>query len=139
MEIERNITLQQKRKVLLSRALRFGIIFIIALGLLIAFTNLKELQKHILSISLKLFLAGEACALGVYFFEGLFLLFSLKLFKEKISFFQALKSAFIINALGYLVSFGGLTPFATHLPPRYIFLKIMLYHPRKLPFPEHSM
>jgi len=115
MEIERNITLQQKRKVLLSRALRFGIIFIIALGLLIAFANLKELQKHFLSISLKLFLAGEACSLGVYFFEGLFLLFSLKLFKEKITFFQALKSGFIINAIGYLVSFGGLTPFATQI------------------------
>jgi len=106
---------EQKNKYFLSRALRFGIIFIIVLGVLIALTNLNELKRHFLEINLKLFFTGEVCFLVVYFFEGLFLLFSLKLFKEKIKFFQALRSAFIINAIGYLVSFGGLTPFATQI------------------------
>ncbi len=115
MEVKDKYALEKGKKEFFSRALRFGVIFIIVIGVLIAVTNLNELKRHFLEISPKLFLAGEACSLGVYFFEGIFLLFSLRLFREKITFFRALKSAFIINAIGYLVSFGGLTPFATQI------------------------
>jgi hypothetical protein len=85
------------------------------IGILLAFTNLRELKRHLLNLRLLPFVAGGTCALLTYFCEGLFLFFSLRLFKEKLGFVEALRYSFIINAVGYLVSFGGLTPFATQV------------------------
>lgn len=111
--VEKKVMKKAHRRI--SKILKFAIIFIIVLGTLVAFTNLRELKEHFLSINPIIFFFGGLCALFVYILEGIFLFFALKLFHEKLPFLTALKYSIAINAAGYLVSFGGITPFATQI------------------------
>jgi len=99
----------------IRRFLKLSIFFIVIIGLLIAFSNLNKLKEHLISIKFLYLAVSLLSALFVYSTEGLFLVESLKLFKEKLPLISALKYSLIINSLGYLVSFGGLTPFATQV------------------------
>ncbi|MGQ9615399.1 MAG: lysylphosphatidylglycerol synthase transmembrane domain-containing protein [Spirochaetota bacterium] len=105
----------EKKELRICRILRFAIIFFIVVGILLAFTNLRELKRHLFNLRILPFIAGGACTLLTYVCEGLFLFFSLRLFKERLGLVEAFRYSFIINGVGYLVSFGGLTPFATQV------------------------
>lgn len=56
-----------------------------------------------------------AVTLLVYVFEAVFTRISLLVFNETLPFFQSLRYSLVINAFGYLVSLGGLAPFATQI------------------------
>jgi len=98
-----------------KRALRYVTAFIIVLGILFAFTNLKKFKTHFLSMDLTFFLVSVGCTFTVYLLEGIFTKLSLLVFDEKLPLLSSLKYSFVINAFGYLVSLGGLTPFATQI------------------------
>jgi len=99
----------------IRRALKLSIFFIIIIGALIAFSNLNKLREHLISINFLCLLFSLLSAFCVYATEGLFLIESLKLFRERLPVLSALKYSLIINSLGYLVSLGGITPFATQV------------------------
>lgn len=99
----------------LKAIFKYAILFIIIFGLLLTFSNLKNLKRHFFEINLSYFFAAIVSAFIVYGIEGIFLLISLKLFDVKLPIFFALKYSLIINSFGYFVSLGGLTPFATQI------------------------
>lgn len=97
------------------RYLKYGILSIVIIGILIAFSNISKLKEHFLSLNPFYCLLSLVTSLAVYLIEGAFLFFSLKVFGETLTLLTSLKYALIINSLGYLVSLGGLTPFATQV------------------------
>ena len=99
----------------LRRFLKYAILFIIIFGLLLTFTNLKRLKQHFIELNLICIIAAVICSFIIYGIEGLFLRISLQLFKEKLPILHSLKFSLIINSVGYFISFGGLTPFATQI------------------------
>ncbi len=99
----------------IKKFLKYAIIFIIILGLLLTFSNLKKFKQQLLTMNITNFSLTIACTFIVYILEGIFIFFSLKVFNEKIPLFISLKYSLIINSFGYLVSLGGLTPFATQI------------------------
>jgi uncharacterized protein (TIRG00374 family) len=105
----------------LQSFLKYAIVFLVIIGLLLVFSNFKNLKRHfqaILSIHL---LMPVSFSLAVYIIEGIFLFSALRLFGAELRFPAAVKCSFIINSLGYFVSLGGLTPFAAqiHVLDRY--------------------
>jgi uncharacterized protein (TIRG00374 family) len=99
----------------LKRVFKYAILFIIFYGVLLTFTNLKNLTRHFFEIDLHFFLIAVGFSFLVYLIEGIFLLLSLRLFDERLPLIHALRYSLIINSIGYFVSFGGLTPFATQV------------------------
>ncbi len=95
--------------------LKYALIFIVIIGILLAFSKINELKKDILNMNLWYFAASVLSAFMVYGLEGIFLLVSLRAFDEKIPLLTSIKNSLLINSLGYLVSLGGLTPFATQV------------------------
>lgn len=104
---------KSKRKY--RRFLKYIILFVIIFGLLLTFSNLKKLKHHLFELDFVFFSAAVTCSLIIYGLEGIFLFTTLKLLKEKLPILLALKYSLIINAVGYLISFGGITPFATQI------------------------
>jgi uncharacterized protein (TIRG00374 family) len=94
---------------------KYLIIFIIIFGLLLTFSNYRNLKTRLLAINPKDLISPVASSLSVYIIEGLFLLTALRLFNERLSFPLAVKDSLVINSLGYFVSLGGITPFATQI------------------------
>lgn len=101
-----------KERKKLSRFLKYAILFIIIIGILIAFSNLNKLKKNLISMNFKFLAIAIISAFIIYVLEGFFLKICLRVFDEKLPIFTSIKYSFIINSLGYLVSLGGLTPFA---------------------------
>ncbi|MGQ9615805.1 MAG: flippase-like domain-containing protein [Spirochaetota bacterium] len=99
----------------LNRILRYAIIIIVALGLILAFVNYKRLREFIQGISIVYLIYTIGSSLLVYTLEGLFLYTSLKVFGERLPVITSIRYSFIINSVGYFVSLGGLTPFATQV------------------------
>ena len=99
----------------IRKALKYAIIFIIILGILFTFANLRKLKQHFLNLDTTFLLLAIACTLIVYILEGFFTKLSLLVFDEKLSFLNSLKYSFIINSFGYIISLGGLTHFATQI------------------------
>ena len=98
-----------------QKTLGYVIIFIIILGVLFAFANLRKFKDHFVSMNILFFLVSVGCTFMVYLFEGIFTKLSLMVFDERLPLLASLRYFFIINAFGYLVSLGGLTPFATQI------------------------
>lgn len=96
-----------------NKVLRYTVVVIVIFGLLVSFANLRRLKEHFLGIDLLFLALTLACSCGVYLLEGLFLKMTLMLFGETLALRRAFKYSFVINALGYVMSLGGLTPFAT--------------------------
>jgi len=99
----------------LKRIFKYAILFIIIFGVLLTFTNLKHLKQHFFEINLCYFILTLSSAFVVYLIEGIFLLFSLRLYKEELPLLHAFRYSLIINSVGYFVSLGGITPFATQI------------------------
>ncbi len=95
--------------------LKYALIFIVIIGVLLAFSKINELKKDILNMNMWYFTASVISAFLVYTLEGFFLLVSLKAFGERLPVLTSIKYSLLINSLGYLVSLGGLTPFATQV------------------------
>jgi len=98
-----------------KKYLGLAIFFLLVIGVLIAFSNLSHLKQHFASLNPVYLLLSILSALCVYIIEGLILKEALYLFNEKIKTFLSIKYSLIINSIGYLVSLGGLTPFATQV------------------------
>jgi uncharacterized protein (TIRG00374 family) len=96
-----------------NRALRYSVIVIVIFGLLASFANLRRLKERFLGMDPVYLVLAIACSCGVYLLEGVFLKMTLMLFDEPLALRRAFKYSFVINALGYVISLGGLTPFAT--------------------------
>jgi uncharacterized membrane protein YbhN (UPF0104 family) len=94
---------------------KYAIIFLIVIGLLFTFSNLKNLKKHFMTITPMELSIPVSFALAIYIIEGIFLFAAIRLFGEKLRFPAAIKCSFLINSVGYLASFGGLAPFATQI------------------------
>jgi uncharacterized protein (TIRG00374 family) len=99
----------------LRKIFRYVILFIVIIGVLLALSNFQKFRQNLRDIVFLYLFLAMGCALLVHFFEGLFLRTSLSIFGEKLSLISALRSALIINSIGYFVSLGGLTPFATQI------------------------
>jgi uncharacterized protein (TIRG00374 family) len=99
----------------LRRFLKYVVLFTIIYGLLLTFTNLRHLKQLFIEMDFSFFYIAIICSLAVYGIEGIFLRTSLNLFNEKIPVLKAMKYSLIINSVGYFISFGGLTPFATQI------------------------
>ena len=97
------------------RYLKYAIIFIVIIGILLAFSKLNQLKFVFLQMNLWYFGISVVFSFMVYIFEGFFLLVSLRAFGERLPIGKAIKYSLLINSLGYLVSLGGLTPFATQV------------------------
>ena len=95
--------------------LKYALIFIVIIGILLAFSKLSELKSEFLSMNIWYFGVSVLFSFMVYILEGFFLLVSLRAFGEKIPIKTSIKYSLLINSLGYLVSLGGLTPFATQI------------------------
>ena len=95
--------------------LKYALIFIVIIGLLLAFSKLNKLKKEFLRMDFWYFGVSVLFAFIVYILEGFFLLVSLRAFGERLPVFTSIKDSLLINSLGYLVSLGGLTPFATQV------------------------
>ena len=98
-----------------KKYLKYAILAVAIFGLLFAFTNLEELKRRFVTMNLAFFYVAVAFSLMNYLAEGLFLRLSLMVFDEKLPLGAAFKYSLLINSLGYLVSLGGLTPFATQV------------------------
>jgi uncharacterized protein (TIRG00374 family) len=103
----------QSRAIAANKALRYTVIVIVIFGLLVSFANLRRLKEHFLGMDPVYLVLALACSCGVYLLEGMFLKMTLMLFGEPLALRKAFKYSFVINALGYIISLGGLTPFAT--------------------------
>jgi len=99
----------------LKRVFKYAILLIIIFGILLTFTNLKNLKQHFFEINLNYLVAALTSSFLVYMIEGIFLLLALRLFNEQLPVLHALRYSLIINSLGYFISLGGLTPFATQI------------------------
>ncbi|MBN2322886.1 MAG: flippase-like domain-containing protein [Spirochaetes bacterium] len=99
----------------LSPVFKYAVIVVIIFGLLITVSNYKELKRQLLSTAPVDFIVSVCLSFLVYIIEGLFLFIALRFFQEKIPIFTAIKCSFVINAIGYLVSFGGITQFTTQI------------------------
>ncbi|UCB47034.1 MAG: flippase-like domain-containing protein [Spirochaetota bacterium] len=99
----------------IRKALKYATIFIIILGILFTFANLRKLKQHFLNLDLAFLLLAIACTLIVYILEGFFTKLSLVIFDEKLPLLDSMKYSFIINSFGYILSLGGLTHFATQI------------------------
>jgi len=95
--------------------LEYALLFLVIIGLLITFSDLNKLKNSFLRINYRYLCLSLLSSLLVYCLEGFFLLIALRVFDEKITILNALKYSLIINSTGYLVSLGGLTPFATQV------------------------
>ncbi|MFW6180246.1 MAG: lysylphosphatidylglycerol synthase transmembrane domain-containing protein [Spirochaetota bacterium] len=103
------------RQELARRLFRYAVIFFIIVGVLLAVSNVRNLASIFGSIS-PVFLGGAVgCALVVHLLEGLFLYSSLRVYGERLPLGVALRYALVINSIGYLVSLGGVTQFATQV------------------------
>jgi uncharacterized protein (TIRG00374 family) len=107
--------LTRDREKRLSPVFRYAVIVIIIFGLLITLSNYKELKRHLLSVPPADFLTAVCLSFSVYIIEGLFLFVALRFYGERPPIFTAIKCSFVINAIGYLVSFGGITQFTTQI------------------------
>ncbi len=99
----------------ISPVFRYVIIIIIVFGLLITVSNYKEFKRQILTVAPLDIISAVCVSFCVYFIEGMFLFTALRFFGERLRLFAAIKCSFVINAIGYLVSFGGITPFTTQI------------------------
>ena len=97
----------------LKKTFRYAMLFLVIIGVLLAVSNFQKFRQNIREIVVLYLFVAMASALLVHFFEGLFLHTTLRIFDENLSLPLALKSSLIINSIGYFVSLGGLTPFAT--------------------------
>jgi uncharacterized protein (TIRG00374 family) len=104
----------RKRKSL-NRFIKIAIVCIVILGVLLAFANYREMRRHMQSINPVFIAAAGLCSLFVYLCEGIFLQRVLKVFHQRISLASSIRYSFIISALGYFISLGGITPFATQM------------------------
>ncbi len=87
----------------------------IAIGLLLAFTNYNKLKELLHGINPIYLLYAIASAIIVYVMEGVFLFTALRIFNERLPLLTSIKYSLIINSVGYFISLGGLTPFATQI------------------------
>ncbi len=87
----------------------------IVIGILASFAGFRELKKILWDIHFLPVFEAFISALAVYCMEGILLSLALGILGEKLKPLNALHSSFIINTLGYTVSFGGITPFATQM------------------------
>lgn len=99
----------------LNRVLRYAIIAIVVLGLILAFVNYRRLKELIQGINIVYLIYTIGCSFIVYALEGIFLYTSLRVFGERLPVLTSIRYSFIINSVGYFVSMGGLTPFATQV------------------------
>lgn len=99
----------------IKKYLGIGIFFLLVIGILIAFSNINHLKQHFTNLNIPYLSISILSALCVYVIEGFLLKETLSLFNEKIKIFLSIKFSLIINSIGYLVSLGGLTPFATQV------------------------
>jgi uncharacterized protein (TIRG00374 family) len=99
----------------LKKIFRYAILFLVVIGVLLAVSNFQKFRQNIREIVVLYVAVAMASALLVHFFEGLFLRTALRIFDEDLSLPLALQSSLIINSIGYFVSLGGLTPFATQV------------------------
>jgi uncharacterized protein (TIRG00374 family) len=106
---------RKEKNILLRKLLRYAVFFFIIVGLLMAVSNIRKFWDIIQSIQLMYLAAAVICAFAVYLLEGVFLYVSLFCLKEKIPILAAFRYALVINSIGYFVSMGGLTPFATQV------------------------
>lgn len=97
------------------RLFRYAVVFFIIIGILLAASNFNKFASAIGSISLVFLGASVACALAVHLFEGLFLYSSLRVYGELLPLGLSLRYSLVINSIGYLVSLGGVTQFATQV------------------------
>ncbi len=104
-----------KRKKLVVRFIRYALILMIVIGILAAFAGLRELKKILWELRFLPVIEAFISALTVYCMEGILLSLALGILGERLKPLNALHSSFIINTLGYTVSFGGITPFATQM------------------------
>ncbi len=104
-----------KRKKLVRRFIRYALILMIVIGILASFAGFHELKKILWDIHFLPVLMAFISALAVYSLEGILLSLALGILGEKLRPLNALHSSFLINTLGYTVSFGGITPFATQM------------------------
>jgi uncharacterized protein (TIRG00374 family) len=108
----KNMEISHKR---ISKYIKYSVFVVFVIGLLVAFSNLSKLKENFSQTNIRFFSFSILSALLMYCVEGLVLFYSLRLFDEKIPVLHTLKYSLIINSLGYLVSLGGLTPFATQV------------------------
>jgi uncharacterized protein (TIRG00374 family) len=99
----------------LKKIFQYAVLFIIVIGILLALSNFQKFRQNFREINPLYAFFAMTCAIFVHFLEGLFLRSALYMFKENLPFFSALQSALVINSIGYFVSLGGLTPFATQI------------------------
>lgn len=99
----------------LRKIFRYAVLLIVILGVLLSLSNFQKFKQNIGDIVFLYLFIAIVCALLVYLFEGLFLRTSLSIFDANLPLPTALLSALIINSIGYFVSLGGLTPFATQI------------------------
>jgi uncharacterized protein (TIRG00374 family) len=99
----------------MKKIFRYAILFLVIIGVLLAVSNFQKFRQNIREIVVLYLFVAMASALLVHFFEGLFLRTTLRVFDENLSLPLALQSSLIINSIGYFVSLGGLTPFATQV------------------------
>jgi uncharacterized protein (TIRG00374 family) len=97
------------------RLFRYAVIFFIIVGVLLAVSNFRKFTSIFGSISLAFLGGSAACAVTVHLIEGLFLYGSLRVYGERLPLGVALRYALVINSIGYLVSLGGVTQFATQV------------------------
>jgi len=95
--------------------IRYALILMIVIGILAAFAGFRELKKILWELRFLPVIGAFISALAVYCMEGVLLSLALNVLGERLKPLNALHSSFIINTLGYTVSFGGITPFATQM------------------------
>jgi uncharacterized protein (TIRG00374 family) len=105
----------EKTRNKLNQILRYAVIFIIFIGFLIVLSHYKHLKVLFTEINLPSLLWALAIAICVYVLEGIFLFNALRLYGEKLPILVSIKSSLVINAIGYFISIGGLTSFATQI------------------------
>lgn len=105
----------EKSRKKLNKALKYAFIVIVIIGLLLVFLNLRKFAEHFLTINKINLVFSLLCALLVYGLEGIFLFIALRVFDEKLPLLYTLKYSLIINAVGYFISLGGITPFVTQV------------------------
>jgi uncharacterized protein (TIRG00374 family) len=101
------------RQVGLRKAFRYAVFFFIIIGVLLAVSNFQKFKSNFQSLDILFLAAAAGCALMVHFLEGLFLHYSLRVYGERLPLGVSLRYALVINSIGYLVSLGGVTQFAT--------------------------
>ncbi len=97
------------------RFLKYGIFCVIGIGFLVAVYSLIRFEKLFQSLHPRYLFWAGLCGFSVYLLEGAVLYFALRIFAERVPFSRSIRYSLIINAVGYFISIGGITPFATQV------------------------